>query len=126
VIAGIMENFHYQSLRSRITPAFLFIADSWRNDDYRFVRARAGQTDAVLGAVRDVWTEVMPPGTFDYIALLELVDCKGFDDIRLILQMRLIEHSTRLSNAIRFSTANSRRCIGPIANSATCYSCSPA
>ena len=69
VIAGIMENFHYQSLRSTITPAFLFAADSWRSDDYLFVRARPGEVDAVLGAVREAWTETMPPGTFDYTFL---------------------------------------------------------
>jgi putative ABC transport system permease protein len=66
VIAGIMENFHYQSLRTEITPAFLMPAGFWREDEYLFVRSRPGQTDAVLEATRDVWTDVMPAGTFDY------------------------------------------------------------
>ena len=46
VIAGIMENFHYQSLRTQITPAFLAPLASFRSDDYLFVRATSGRADA--------------------------------------------------------------------------------
>lgn len=66
VIAGITENFHYQSLRSEITPAFFLATGMWRGDDYLFVRAEPGQARAVLDATRETWAEVMPAGTFDY------------------------------------------------------------
>jgi len=66
VIAGITENFHYQSLRSEITPAFFLSTGMWRGDDYLFVRAESGQANAVLEATREAWTEIMPAGTFDY------------------------------------------------------------
>ena len=66
VIAGITENFHYQSLRSEITPAFFLVSGMWRKDDYLFVRAEPGQANAVLEATRKAWAEVMPAGTFDY------------------------------------------------------------
>ena len=66
VIAGITENFHYQSLRTEITPTFFGRSDFWRTDDYFFVRAEPGQANAVLEATREAWTEIMPAGTFDY------------------------------------------------------------
>ena len=66
VIAGITENFHYQSLRSEIIPTFFLVSEMWRRDDYLFVRAEPGQATAVLEATRAVWAEVMPAGTFDY------------------------------------------------------------
>lgn len=66
VVAGITENFHYQSLRSEITPAFFLSTGTWRQDDYLFVRAEPGQANAVLKATREVWSAVMPAGTFDY------------------------------------------------------------
>jgi putative ABC transport system permease protein len=66
VVAGITENFNYQSLRSEITPVYMSATSLARTDDYLFVRADSGATDAVLDATREVWTEVMPGGTFDY------------------------------------------------------------
>ena len=66
VIAGILKNFHYQSLRSQITPAFFQPAGFWREDEYLFVRAQPGRATVVLDATREVWSEVMPAGTFDY------------------------------------------------------------
>ena len=68
VIAGITENFHYQSLRTEITPTFFIRSgsDYWRADDYLFVRAEPGQASSVLDATREAWTEVMPASTFDY------------------------------------------------------------
>jgi len=66
VVAGITENFHYQSLRSEITPAFFLSTGTWRQDDYLFVRAEPGQANAVLKATREAWSAVMPAGTFDY------------------------------------------------------------
>ncbi|NBB73714.1 MAG: hypothetical protein GVY35_08555, partial [Bacteroidetes bacterium] len=67
VIAGITENFHYQSLRTEITPTLFFRSDFWRADNYLFVRAEPGQANAVLEATRAAWTEIMPAGTFDYM-----------------------------------------------------------
>ena len=66
VIAGITENFHYQSLRAEITPTFFDRSNFWRTDDYFFVRAEPGQANGVLEATRETWTEIMPAGTFDY------------------------------------------------------------
>jgi putative ABC transport system permease protein len=74
VIAGITENFHYQSLRTEITPTFIDRSEYWRTDDYFFVRAEPGQANAVLEATRAAWTEIMPAGTFDYMFMAYLAD----------------------------------------------------
>jgi putative ABC transport system permease protein len=64
VVAGILENFHYQSLRTEITPAFLYASEISRRDDYLFVRAAPGKSAAVENLVREAWDEVMPTGTY--------------------------------------------------------------
>jgi putative ABC transport system permease protein len=66
VVAGILEDFHYQSLRSQIVPTYVRVEDSWRTDGNLFVRAEPGQANAVLEATREAWAAVMPAGTFDY------------------------------------------------------------
>ena len=64
VVAGVVDDFNYQSLRTRITPAFLFVSESSRRDDYLFVRAASGERENVESIVREVWNDVMPPGTY--------------------------------------------------------------
>lgn len=66
VVAGIVDDFHYQSFRSEIVPAYFRFEDTRRTDGNLIVRAEPGQAMAVLEATREAWESVMPAGTFDY------------------------------------------------------------
>jgi len=63
VVAGIVEDFHYQSFRSEIVPVYFRFEDTWRTDGNLFVCAEPGQATAGLEATREAWTRVMPAGT---------------------------------------------------------------
>ena len=65
VIAGIVENFHFETLREDIRPVIIKKAGFWREDEYLLVRSEPGETREVRAAVESVWNEVMPPATFD-------------------------------------------------------------
>jgi len=64
VIAGIVEDFHFESLRSEIRPVVFLNADFWRADEYLMVRSEPGASRPVREAVEAAWTDVMPPATF--------------------------------------------------------------
>lgn len=66
VIAGVLEDFHFASLRSEIVPTYFRVDDDWRIDNNLIVRSKPGQAVDVLSRARAMWEEVMPAGTFDY------------------------------------------------------------
>jgi putative ABC transport system permease protein len=66
VVAGILDDFHYRSLRSPIVPTYFRVDDAWQINSNLFVRAEPGQARSVLSATREAWNDVMPAGTFEY------------------------------------------------------------
>lgn len=66
VIVGILENFHFRSLRSEIVPMYVRVDDGERIDNTLIVRSQPGRAVDVLDRAREAWNRVMPAGTFDY------------------------------------------------------------
>ena len=71
-IIGIVRDFNYESLYSEIKP--LIIAN--RSDDASLnvisVKYNTGDVAALIGRIRDVWTEVNPDAPFEYYFLDDL------------------------------------------------------
>jgi putative ABC transport system permease protein len=63
-IIGILKDFHIHSIHKPISPLFLMKM----NDDgcYELTVRTEGNEKAVVGAAREIWTEIMPTALFEY------------------------------------------------------------
>jgi putative ABC transport system permease protein len=71
-VAGVVEDFHFTSMRSRIQPAIILIRDNpadTMNPVFLTLAITSTDPDAVLDAVRGVWSEVLPSIPFEYLFL---------------------------------------------------------
>jgi ABC-type antimicrobial peptide transport system permease subunit len=63
-IVGVMENFHYQSVRNSVEP--LAVVVSPRGFGFAVVRLKAGDVTASLDALEAAWQKVYPLYPFEY------------------------------------------------------------
>ena len=63
-LIGVVENFHFSTLRESIEPIVFY--QEGRNLDTYLVRTGAGETEAGLAAVQDVWQAVFPSWPLQY------------------------------------------------------------
>ncbi|MFH0884055.1 MAG: ABC transporter permease [bacterium] len=66
-VIGVVEDFHYNSLYSEISPIILFNYYNYKS--FVGVRFNTDAAQAVLGEVEKVWEEMFPELPFDYIFL---------------------------------------------------------
>lgn len=71
-IIGVVKDFHFQSLHTKIEPLVLKIL----NDDIRYVtlRIRGGRTAEALGAIGSEWKRIYPGRPFEYFFFDETMD----------------------------------------------------
>jgi putative ABC transport system permease protein len=65
-VVGVVENFHFRSLRERIQPLVLRFDDT---QDQVFVRLAPGDPQPALDGLRTAWTQVAGAGPFQYTFL---------------------------------------------------------
>jgi len=62
-IIGVVENFHFESLRQSITPLGMFLSRSIGLVSFRF---NAENTEEVINSVRETWEKIAPGMPFSY------------------------------------------------------------
>lgn len=67
-VVGVVENFHFESMRQSITPLALFLDRSIGMVSFRF---QAQNTQEVIGAIQAVWEKMAPGMPFSYSFLDE-------------------------------------------------------
>ncbi len=72
-IIGVMKDFNYQSLRSKIEPLAVWI---WPNKflNYIYFRIKPGSLHETMASLNKSWTKVMPLYPFDYQFLDQEID----------------------------------------------------
>jgi putative ABC transport system permease protein len=65
-VIGVVDNFHYQSLRRHVQPLVLRLAETGRR---MFVRLDAGNPGPALDQLREAWSAVGATGPFQYTFL---------------------------------------------------------
>jgi ABC-type antimicrobial peptide transport system permease subunit len=70
-IVGVVGDFHFKSLRSKIEPMIFYHAPQGWNI---YIRASAGQATQALAAVERLWTQYNPNHSFSYTFLDEKFD----------------------------------------------------
>ena len=66
-IVGVMKDFHFNSLRSKIDPLFFFVSP-WQ-DRYVYVKVNNINDPAGVDHVRDVWMNIFADAPFEYALL---------------------------------------------------------
>jgi putative ABC transport system permease protein len=66
IVTGIVEDFHYVSLKSRIEPAFITFDEG---GNHLLVKPKENQSADALDAISRVWSELIPgyPVNFESI-----------------------------------------------------------
>lgn len=68
-IIGVVNNFHFQSLRDEITPLVIFNYEVFNrnpNSNYIAVRIKDGEQQAAIGKLEALWKELVPARPFSY------------------------------------------------------------
>ena len=63
-VVGVVEDFHYQDMRSAIGPVVMEMKESERR--YFLVRWTGTETSAMIGQMQAVWDRFIPEHPFDY------------------------------------------------------------
>jgi putative ABC transport system permease protein len=73
LIVGVMKDFNFQSLRSKVDPLALWI---WPGKflNYIFFRVRPGNLHETVGGLEKTWKKIMPMYPFDYQFLDQEID----------------------------------------------------
>lgn len=71
-IVGVMKNYHYQSIQSRIDPLALLVVPSYFN--FMVIRLGSGDIPDALAYVQETWERMIPNYPFDYQFLDEDFD----------------------------------------------------
>jgi len=70
-VIGVVEDFHFESLRNTITPLILFLAPSRGNISFR---VQAADIPGVINLIRETWNKFLPGQPFEYSFLNERFD----------------------------------------------------
>jgi putative ABC transport system permease protein len=89
-IIGVMKDFHYHSVRSKIEPIMFLLAPLDRMQ-YIIVRIAPGNLENTMKSLEDTWNEIMPGYPFDYQFVDESLD-------------RMYRTEERLGNLLKYFT----------------------
>jgi putative ABC transport system permease protein len=64
VVIGVVEDFHFKSLREKIEPLVLFQDPAWSLGLY--VKSQPGKEAQAIKAVETIWNEMIPNNALDY------------------------------------------------------------
>ena len=65
-VIGVVENYHFQSLRDEIEPTMLHMSPALGRLNYALLRIRTDQLASTLASVRSSWQEISPEQPFVY------------------------------------------------------------
>ncbi len=89
-IIGVMKDFHYHSVRTKIEPLMFFLAPiDWLS--WMVVRVAPGDLTRTMDNLENTWNEVMPGYPFDYSFVDESID-------------RMYRTEERLGNLLKYFT----------------------
>ncbi|MFC2099014.1 FtsX-like permease family protein, partial [Bacteroidota bacterium] len=89
-VIGVMKNWHYHSVRTKIEPLVLITAPiDWLN--HLVVRIAPGDITRTMKDIEDTWNEVIPDYPFDYTFVDESLD-------------RMYRTEERLGNLLKYFT----------------------
>jgi ABC-type antimicrobial peptide transport system permease subunit len=72
-IIGVMKDFHYHSVRTKIEPLMFFLAPiDWLS--WMVVRVAPGDLTRTMDNLEDTWNEIMPGYPFDYNFVDDSID----------------------------------------------------
>ncbi len=80
-IIGVVRDFHFDSMHDEIQPLMLHTFD-YNMIWYMFVKAEAGQTNAVLEHCETIWKEVVPEYTWEYTFMNDILEEQYKDEDR--------------------------------------------
>ncbi|MDZ4713961.1 MAG: ABC transporter permease [Cytophagales bacterium] len=83
-VIGVVNNFHFQSLRDEITPLVMFnkeIFGPQSNTNFAAVRIREGKQQEALAKIEALWKELAPTRSFHYEFLDDNLD-RGYTQER--------------------------------------------
>jgi len=76
-VIGVVDNFHFQSMRSEVEPLALVPRDPTGGTDRQeslYARLAPGQTQEALGRIQSVWTSIAGAAPFQYTFLDQTYD----------------------------------------------------
>jgi len=89
-VIGVMNNFHYQHIGSKIEPILFILAPAeWLS--YMVVRIAPGNLEKPMDDLEKTWNEIMPVYPFDYNFVDESLD-------------RMYRSEERLGNLLKYFT----------------------
>jgi putative ABC transport system permease protein len=68
-IAGVIKNFHFQSLRDKISPLVIFSKERFGKEstsNYIAIRLKSGSIKAAIGRIETLWSQFVPGHPFHY------------------------------------------------------------
>jgi putative ABC transport system permease protein len=68
-VIGVVRDFHYETMRNAIEPAFFAVSPQWA--DVVVVRLRAGHHASALAHIERIWQDMLPAYPFEYVFLDE-------------------------------------------------------
>jgi putative ABC transport system permease protein len=85
-VIGVLEDFHFESLRSKIEPLVLRLGESRGN---LILRVRPGEVFGTIETLRQKWTGLLPGEPFDYALLDDSFDAMYRSELRIGQTFRL-------------------------------------
>jgi putative ABC transport system permease protein len=79
-VIGVLEDFHYESLRSRIEPLVLKLGNSRGN---LILRVRPQEVAGTLETLREKWAGLLPGEPFDYVLLDDAFEAMYRSELRV-------------------------------------------
>jgi putative ABC transport system permease protein len=79
-VVGVVNNFHFQSLRDEITPLVIFnyeVFNRHPNSNFIAVRIKEGKQQEAIAMVTHIWKELVPKRPFKYEFLEDTLN-KGY------------------------------------------------
>jgi putative ABC transport system permease protein len=70
-VIGVIEDFHFDSLRNTIAPLVLFLRENNENNDFISFRMNTDNISGTIDLLRDKWNRFLPGQPFEYSYLDE-------------------------------------------------------
>ncbi|HEX4852164.1 MAG TPA: FtsX-like permease family protein, partial [Puia sp.] len=81
VIVGVLKDFHFKNLHSKIEPIILFYNPNWRQQIY--VKTKAKDASRTIASLTQIWKKYNPDYPFDYKFMDDNFDQMYRSDLRV-------------------------------------------
>ncbi|HSF55948.1 MAG TPA: FtsX-like permease family protein, partial [Algoriphagus sp.] len=117
-VAGVMKDFHYNSLHQQIRPFMIEYTEHAGRLNHLVLSMNSDNYDAILGKLSTVWSQLMPHTPFDYSFLDQEVEQQYAKEqllsrvISIFTQMTIFISCLGLLGLAAFSAEQRRKEIG--------------